>query len=182
MSPAPTPGRGATGGMILDAAPDGGSWTGPGPVDLVLRAIEPPGADGHPGLGSDRPRGRRADYRVLARSGGHLVVLTPPQVVGRTDYASQTDAAGSDTGWRPVQRAIARTAVPHPAEGGAGVPSQRVRAYPVRQDVIVARAYRRRPGEPGRAPAHRLPVGAHHPCALGPSSLLAFLWLEPCDV
>jgi hypothetical protein len=147
--------RGAPGdGMILDLLPGGWSGTGPGPgpVALVLTAIRPPSLDWEPGLVGDQLRERLAAYRVLVRSGAHLVALTRPQIVGGSDLASQLAAAGQDAGWRPVQRAVALTAVPPLRVLAATRPPDRIAAFPAHQDVIVFRAERHGPQHPGPPP------------------------------
>ncbi|ABW11969.1 conserved hypothetical protein [Parafrankia sp. EAN1pec] len=153
--------RGARGdGMILDRLPDGESWTGLGLVDLVLTAIGPPDPAEPAGPDGDRLREQLAAYRDLPRPGGHLVVLAAYHVGGGVDLASQIAAAGRDTGWRPVQRAVALTAVPHTRALGTHPPTGRVRAYPVHQDVIVFRADGERARHP-RPPDPPLPSAPH---------------------
>ncbi|ORT46624.1 SAM-dependent methyltransferase, partial [Frankia sp. KB5] len=138
--------RGARGdGMILDRLPDRESWTGLGPVDLVLTAIGPPDPDGPV---RDRLRPRLAAYRNLSQPGGHLVVIAAYHIEGGVDLASRVAAAGRDTGWRPVQRAVALTALPHVRELGVRRPDGRTGAYPVHQDVIVFRPDERRAHDP----------------------------------
>lgn len=149
--------RGAPGdGTILDRLPDRESWTGLGPVDLVLTAIGPPAdpADAG-GPAGDRLRDRLAGYRGLPPPDGHLVVVTAYHVGGGLDLASQVAAAGRDVGWRPVQRAVALTAVPYTRLLGTARPPVRARAHPVHQDVIVFRAdggRARQPRQPDRLP------------------------------
>ncbi len=141
--------RGARGdGMILDQLPDRESWAGLGPVDLVLTAIGPPDPAEPAGPAGDRLRERLAAYRGLLRPGGHLVVIAAYHVAGGMDLASQVAVAGRDTGWRPVQRAIALTAVPYTRDLGTDRPTSRARAYPVHQDVIVFRPDGRRAHDP----------------------------------
>ncbi|MEX5637357.1 SAM-dependent methyltransferase [Parafrankia sp. FMc2] len=138
--------RGARGdGMILDRLPDRESWAGLGPVDLVLTAIGPPDPADPAG---NRLRERLAIYRDLLRPGGHLVVIAAYHIAGGMDLASQVAAAGRDTGWRPVQRAVALTAVPNTRDLGIDRPTSRARAYPVHQDIIVFRPDGRRAHDP----------------------------------
>ncbi|MCK9902481.1 site-specific DNA-methyltransferase [Frankia sp. Cpl3] len=160
-----TKARGARGdGMILDALPTGESWTGLGPVDLVLTAIGPTDSDGPV---RDRLRARLAAYRKLSRPGGHLVVIAAYHVEGGVDLASHIAAAGRDTGWRPVQRAVALTALPHVRELGVYRPDSRARAYPVHQDVIIfgvegGRTRHLRLAGPPPPPAPRTALSASH--------------------
>ncbi|WP_261571223.1 site-specific DNA-methyltransferase [Frankia gtarii] len=160
--------RGARGdGMILDALPDGESWTGLGPVDLVLTAIGPADPAEPTGPAGDRLRARLAAYRDLPRPGGHLVVISAYHIGGGADLASQVAAAGRDAGWRPVQRAVALTAVPSTQALGTHHPHGWARAYPVHQDVIVFRAdgrpaRRPRPPDPSRPPAPHAALDASH--------------------
>ncbi|WP_239394191.1 SAM-dependent methyltransferase [Frankia sp. CiP3] len=152
--------QGAPGdGMILDGLPDRQSWTGLGPVDLVLTAIGPPDDPAVAGgPAGDQLRARLVGYRDLPRPDGYLVVVAAYHVAG-LDLASQVVAAGRDVGWRPVQRAVALTAVPYTRLLGTLRPPVRARAYPVHQDVIVFRhdggraRQPRRPGPPPLAPA-----------------------------
>jgi hypothetical protein len=92
-------------------------------------------------------RTRLAGYRDLPRPDGHLVVVVAYHVAG-ADLASQVTAAARDVGWRPVQRAVALTAVPYIRTLTAGGPPTLARAYPVHQDVIVFRRDGRRLSEP----------------------------------
>jgi len=161
--------RGARGdGMILDRLPDSESWTGLGPVDLVLTAIAPPDPFEPAGPTSDWLRERLAVYRELPRPGGHLVLIAAYCVEGGVDLASQITAAGRDVGLRPVQRAVALTAVPYLRELGLHRPTRPARAYPVHQDVIVFRAEGRQarhlhpPDRPSPAP-HTAPSAPHRP-------------------
>lgn len=160
--------RGARGdGMIIDALPDGESWIGLGPVDLVLTAIGPADPAETTGPAGDRLRERLAAYRDLPRPGGHLVVIATYQIVGGVDLASQVAAAGRDVGWRPVQRAVALTAVPYTRALGTHHPHGRARAYPVHQDVLVFRADSRparrpRLPDPPRPPAPPAALDASH--------------------
>ncbi|TCJ34692.1 SAM-dependent methyltransferase [Parafrankia sp. BMG5.11] len=129
--------RGARGdGMILDALPDRESWTGLGPVDLVLTAIGPPDPASPAGA---RVQDRLTAYRELTRPGGHLVVITGYHVSGGLDLASQVTVAGRQVGWQPVQRAVALTAVPYTRILGAHRSPSQARAYPAHQDVIIFR-------------------------------------------
>ncbi|CUU60710.1 hypothetical protein Ga0074812_14532 [Parafrankia irregularis] len=151
--------RGARGdGMILDRLPNPESWTGLGPVDLVLTAIGPPDPADPAGPAGDRLREQLATYKGLLRPGGHLVVIAAYHVGGGMDLASQVAVAGRDTGWRPVQRVVALTAVPYTRDLGTDRPPLRARAYPVHQDVIVfrldgQRAHDPRPPDPSPARA-----------------------------
>ncbi|ONH52940.1 SAM-dependent methyltransferase [Frankia sp. CcI49] len=158
--------RGARGdGMILDRLPDRESWTGLGPVDLVLTAIGPPDPAGPAG---DRLREQLATYRDPLRHGGHLVVITAYHIAGGMDLASQVAVAGRDTGWRPMQRAVALTAVPYTRDLGTDRPPPRARAYPVHQDVIVFRLDGRRahdPRPPGPPPARAALGSSPHSAA-----------------
>ncbi|WP_239312818.1 site-specific DNA-methyltransferase [Frankia sp. Cj3] len=139
--------RGAPGdGIIIDAPPDAWSWTGLGPIDLLLTAIGPPADPAGPA--GDRLRARLAGYRNLSRPQGRLVVVAAYRVRGGVDLASRVAAAGRDTGWRPVQRAVALTAVPYIPALGTARQTGWARAYPVHQDVIVFRADGRRAREP----------------------------------
>ncbi|WP_322769005.1 SAM-dependent methyltransferase [Frankia sp. Cr1] len=141
--------QGAPGdGMILDELPDRRSWTGLGPIDLVLTAIGPPDDPADPGgPAGARLRARLASYRDLPRPGGHLVVVAAYHVAG-VDLASEVAAAGRDAGWRPVQRCVALTAVPYTRLLGTARPPARARAYPVHQDVIIFRRDGGRAREP----------------------------------
>ncbi|KPM51488.1 SAM-dependent methyltransferase [Frankia sp. B2] len=141
--------RGAHGdGMILDEIPDGESWTGLGPVDLVLTAIGPPDPAEPTSRNRAWLRTRLAAYRGLLQPGGHLVVIAAYHVASGMDLASHVAVAGRDTGWRPVQRAVALTAVPYTRDLGTDRPLPRARAYPVHQDVIVFRPGGRRTHDP----------------------------------
>ncbi|ONH25252.1 class I SAM-dependent methyltransferase [Pseudofrankia asymbiotica] len=161
--------RGARGdGMVLDRLPDSESWTGLGPVDLVLTAIGPPGPAEPTGPVEDRLHPQLAAYRELPRPGGHLVVLATHHLSGGTDLASQIATAGRDTGWRPVQRAVALTAVPYTRELGTHRPTGPARAHPVHQDVIIFRAEggRARHPHPPLPPApHTVLSASHRPAA-----------------
>ena len=149
--------QGASGdGTILDRPPDHWSGTGLGPVDLLLTTFRPPtDPSGSDGPGSDQLRVRLATYRDLSRAGGRLVVVAGYHVEGGLDLASRIIAAGRQAGWRPVQRAVALTAVPHVRELDA-TPADG-RAWPAHHDVIIFR----RGDEPARPP---------HPPDLPPSS------------
>jgi hypothetical protein len=126
-------------GTILDRPPDGWSWAGLGPVDLLLTAIGPPTDPASPhGLTGDWLAARLAGYRDLSRPAGRLVVVTAYHVAGGLDLASRIVAAGRTAGWQPVQRAVALTAIPYtraldatPAIG---------RAWPAHHDVLLFRS------------------------------------------
>ncbi|CAO5151281.1 SAM-dependent methyltransferase [Frankia sp. AiPs1] len=153
--------QGAPGdGTILDRRPDGGSWAGPGPVDLLLTGIGPdPDPAGPGGPGGDRLAGRLAGYLDLAGPGGRLVVVAAYHVVGGLDLASRIVAAGRQAGWRPVQRAVALTAVLHPRPLDAAPVSGRPR--PAHHDVLLFRSGeqpRRPPRPPDPPPSSPAPA------------------------
>ena len=127
-------------GMILDQPPDRSSWTGLGPVDLLLTAIGPPPDPLEVDeLTGESLRTRLAGYRDLSRPGACLIIVAAYHLSGQADLASQIAAAGRDTGWRPVQRAIALTATPASQQIGSARPPSRARSRPAHHDVIVFR-------------------------------------------
>ncbi|WP_235498165.1 SAM-dependent methyltransferase [Frankia sp. R43] len=141
--------RGARGdGMILDRLPDRESWAGLGPVDLLLTAFGPTDPAESAGPTRDWLRERLTTYRGLLQPDGHLVVIAAYRVGDGMDLASHVAVAGRDTGWRPVQRAVALTAVPYMRDLSTDRPASRARAYPVHQDVIVFRLDGRRAQHP----------------------------------
>ena len=150
--------RGAPGdGMILDRPPERWSWTGLGPVDLLLTALgpsaDPSGVEGPQGDGLSI---RLAGYRDLARPAGRLVVVAAHHVAGGLDLASRIIAAGREAGWRPVQRAVALTATTHTGAVAAHPPASD-RAWPAHHDVIIFEGGSERapqPRPPGRSPSH----------------------------
>ena len=156
--------RGAHGdGMILDRLPDSESWTGLGPIDLVLTAIGPPDPTEPAGPTRDWLRDRLAAYLELPRPGAPLVVLAAYHLDGEMDLASQVTAAGRDVGLRPVQRAVALTAVPHLRDLGVHRPTGPARAFPVHQDVIVFRVEGGHVHQPRpKAPPPRTALGTSH--------------------
>ncbi|EYT89645.1 hypothetical protein ThrDRAFT_04740, partial [Frankia casuarinae] len=143
--------RGAPGdGTILDRLPDGWSWTGLGPVDLLLTALGPPADSAGPhGLRGDRLATRLAGYRDLARPAGRLVVVAAYHVADGLDLASRIVAAGRKAGWQPVQRAVALTAVPYTRALDAAPATGR--AWPAHHDVLLFRS-RGQPARPPRPP------------------------------
>lgn len=168
--------RGAPGdGMILDSPPKPRSWSGLGPIDLVLTAIGPHNnADDRAGLGPvrDRPAGdylrvRLGAYRDLPRRDGRLIVIVTPMSLDGIDLATHVIAAGRDVGLRPVQRCVALTAVPHTPSLDAAAPSAWTRAYPVHQDVVVFHPPPGRPVQPPTAPDPRRSP-RHWPSAAAP--------------
>ncbi|WP_261562869.1 site-specific DNA-methyltransferase [Frankia tisae] len=153
--------RGARGdGMILDNPPDPRTWTGLGPIDLVLTAIGPhsdPDDQAGFGLARDRPgpdrlRARLAAYSELPWDDGLLVVIVEPVPIDGIDLASRVVTAGRDVGLRPVQRCVALTAVPYTQTLSAARPRAGARAYPVHQDVIVFRSAAGRRTQPPTTP------------------------------
>jgi hypothetical protein len=146
-------------GMILDRPPDRWSWTGLGPLDLLLTTIGPPAdpAGPHSPRG-DRLATRLAGYRDLPldRPAGRLVVVAAHHVEGGLDLASRILAAGREAGWQPVQRFAALTTAPDTRQRGAA-PG---RAWPVHHDVLLFRSGRQPtfpPRPPGRPPSHAVP-------------------------
>ncbi|ORT47121.1 hypothetical protein KBI5_21490 [Frankia sp. KB5] len=158
--------RGATAdGMILDAPPDPWSWTGLGPIDLVLTLIRPIGdSHGTSGAIPDWMRARLSAYADLPRPGGHVVVVTPYHLAGGVDLATTVAAAGREIGLRPVQRAVALTSTPSsPLTGHRRTTRDSIQQ--THQDVIifVAAGRGRLPGPPARPPhpsASATPHGA----------------------
>lgn len=138
-------------GMILDRPPDAGSWTGLGPVDLLLTAIgpatDPPGADS---AQADRLRTRLAGYRYLAGPACRLVVVAGHQVIGGLDLASRIATAGRQAGWRPVQRAVALTATTHTSPLAHGLAPDR--ASPAHHVIIFEYGDEPAPRPPARSP------------------------------
>lgn len=131
--------QGATGdGTILDRPPDHWAGTGFGPADLFLTALRPPTDPAGPNSpSSDQLRTRLATYRDLSTTGGRLIVVAAYHVEGGLDLASRIVTAGRQAGWRPVQRAVALTAVPHIRELDATPANGR--AWPAHHDVIIFR-------------------------------------------
>ena len=160
--------RGAPGdGTILDRLPQLGSWTGLGPVDLLLTAIGPPADPASiDGPNGNRLAARLAGYRALARPSGRLVVVAAHHIEGGLDLASRIIAAGRDAGWQPVQRAVALTAVPSTCALDAA-PATGRRAWPAHRDVLLFHGGQpaRSPRPPDRPPPSPAPAAAPPPAA-----------------
>jgi len=153
-------------GTVLDRQPDRWTWTGLGPVDLILTVIGPVAdGDGVDGPRADRLSTRIGGYRDLAGPRTLLVVIATYQLDGGLDLASRIVAAGRAAGWRPVQRVVALTAAFHTPPSDTWPPAPD-RAWPAHRDVIIfgddAQAGHPRPPRPfpsRPAPAADSPVG-----------------------